>query len=270
MTLSREALTEGYHGPMRVFGVSQEIPFPTKLIARRQVAVREAQMVAAQRLSAIGTLAATVAHELRSPLGTIGLAAANLERKSADPELTRHIENIRRKVSDSDRVISNLLTYTRIKPPRFEAVRLDRLLDEALETAGARYPRKKVRVRRNTAPLGRTAIEADKVQLLEVFNNVIANAYQAIDKPAGRIEVGGRIEDGKQAVITIRDNGEGIEQGNCPRVFEPFYSRKRTGTGLGLSLSRELIELHGGTIALTSQKGQGTAVTITLPLRRGS
>ncbi len=234
----------------------------------RKLARIQAEMAETKRLSSLGAIAATVAHELRTPLGTIGLAAANLKRKTQDPTLNGQIEKIQRKVEESDRIISNLLTYTRIRMPQYEAVRLDRVVAEALKTVRERYPRAKVRVMRNLAALAKTAVEADRVQLLEIFNNIVTNAYQAIDKPAGRVQVSGRIAKGASAVVTVRDNGEGIDKEAISRVFEPFYSGKRTGTGLGLSLSKELIELHGGSIKITSQKGAGTVVTIALPLRR--
>ncbi len=222
----------------------------------------------AKRLSSIGTLAATVAHELRTPLGTIGLAAANLGRKAGNPALAGYIEKIQRKVVESNRIISNLLTYTGLRLPRPEIVRLDRIVTEALKTVREKFPRMRIRVTKDLAALAKITLAADEVQLLEIFNNLLANAYQAIGSREGLIEVTGRIENDAAAVITIRDNGKGIDEEEMERVFEPFYSGKKTGTGLGLPLSKELAELHGGSIKIVSAKEKGTAVTVTIPLHR--
>lgn len=235
----------------------------------RELVRIQAEMANSKRLSSIGTLAATVAHELRTPLGTIGLAAANLRKKAANPALAGHIEQILRKVEVSSRIISNLLTYTRIQMPHYEAVHLDRVVKEALNSVRERYSRSDVRVTNDLAPLGKPAAEADEVQLLEIFDNIITNAYQAIGNRKGSIDVRGRIENGETAVATIQDDGEGIDEDEMKRIFEPFYSGKRTGTGLGLALSKELIELHGGSINVASKKGKGTTVTVTIPLSRG-
>nr|HPQ65902.1 PAS domain S-box protein [bacterium] len=230
----------------------------------------QTEMAESKRLSSIGTLAATVAHELRTPLGTIGLAAANLEKKNRAPELAGHIEKIERKVRESNQIISNLLTFTRIKYPRYRTVRLDRILQEAAKTARERYPLKKTHWALKLENLEKRPIEADYVQILEVFSNIIINACQAVADRTGRIGVEGRIDESRQAVVTVTDNGVGMDEHELPRVFEPFYSGKKTGTGLGLALSKELTELHGGSIEISSEKGKGTAVTVVLPQKRGA
>ncbi len=235
----------------------------------RELISAHMELERAKRLSSIGTLAATVAHELRTPLGTIGLAAANLGRKAGNPALAGYIEKIQRKVVESNRIISNLLTYTGLRLPRPEIVRLDRIVTEALKTVREKFPRMRIRVTKDLAAVAKTTLAADEVQLLEIFNNLLANAYQAIGGRAGLIEVTGRIENDAAAVVTIRDNGKGIDEEEMERVFEPFYSGKKTGTGLGLPLSKELAELHGGSIKIVSAKEKGTAVTVTIPLHRG-
>lgn len=248
--------------------LEMDIDITRRRKAERELAQIQAEMAETKRLSSIGALAATVAHELRTPLGTIGLAAANLQKKAPDDALAGHIEKIRRKVEESNRIISNLLTYTRIKMPRYENIRLDRVIEEALKSVRERYPRSRVRVKTDLKALEKTNVRADEVQLFEIFNNVVTNAYQAIGNQEGLVSVNGRLKN-DTALLSIRDNGGGIDEDELKRVFEPFYSGKTSGTGLGLTLSKELIELHGGSITIASEKDKGATVTLAIPLHRG-
>jgi PAS domain S-box-containing protein len=239
-----------------------------QLVAQRSEELMEAhrKLAEAKRLSDIGTLAATVAHELRNPLGVIQAALCNIRRKSENAALDRHLGNIEKKISESNLIISNLLRYSRIRRPRLERVNLFDLVRESLESAASRFPDQKAAVVTDTEPIREQAVEVDVVQIKEVLDNILNNAYQAISDSGGRIEVAGRIEPGQAVLLSVKDNGAGIAREDLERIFEPFFTKKSRGTGLGLTICRELVKLHGGTVLVASEQGLGTTVTVSLPL----
>lgn len=228
----------------------------------------ERALVAGKRLSDIGALAASVAHELRNPLGVIQMAAYNLRKKTQDPALERHLANIEKKVLESDQIINNLLGYSRIKTPLYEMVSLPDLVNECLENTAKRFQTHKVRIEKDLKAVREETIEADPVQIKEVLNNILANAYQAMEDNKGRIQIRGSLTPGGEVEIRIQDNGAGIEKEDLELVFDPFFTRKSRGTGLGLSICQELVRLHGGRIEIQSEKGKGTSVAVALPRRR--
>jgi PAS domain S-box-containing protein len=222
----------------------------------------------AKRLSDVGALAASVAHELRNPLGVIQMAAYNLRRKSHDPALEKHLANIEKKVMESDQIINNLLGYARIKMPLFQEVSIPNLVNECLADMARRFQTDNITIHKDLKEIEGEKIQADPVQIKEIINNILANAYQALEEKKGQIQIRGSRTPKGGVEILIKDNGGGIEKVDLKRVFEPFFTRKSKGTGLGLSLSLELVRLHGGRIEIESEKGKGTAVTIHLPGRR--
>jgi PAS domain S-box-containing protein len=226
------------------------------------------RLAEAKRLSGIGTLAATVAHELRNPLGVIQAALINMKRKRKEPALDKHFANIEKKVSDSTQIIDNLLRYSRIKPPQYEKANLFEILGEAIESGRERFHDQQVEVVADIDFLKDTAVDADILQIREVFDNILNNAYQAVMDIRGKIEIRGRVGPSEHITISMTDNGVGITREDLKRVFEPFFTNKARGTGLGLTICRELVQLHGGTVEIESESGQGTTVRVTLPVKR--
>jgi signal transduction histidine kinase len=217
----------------------------------------------ARRLSDIGTLASTVAHELRNPLATIGLAALNIKKKAKNPDIEKHLNNIDAKIAESDQIINNLLFYARIKPSQFEKVDIFRLVEESAETARGNN-KKKIALRKRLASIKDVAIEADRVQLAEVFSNVLNNAFDAVVDKTGKIEISAA-QDKEAIEVRVGDNGCGINEDDLARIFDPFFTTKARGTGLGLSVCRQIMDFHRGTIRVESKPGQGTTVIVRLP-----
>ena len=220
----------------------------------------------AKRLADIGILAATVAHELRNPLAGIKMAAANIRRKAANPALASHLSTIEKKVQESDQIIGNLLSYSKIKPPHYEVVDVFDLLDATAEEALQRSAGRGLTLRRDIATLKGFRLEADPIQLKEVFTNVLNNSLDALEPGRGEIVVSAAVE-GERLKVTIRDNGEGIAPEDIGQVFDPFFTTKAKGTGLGLSVCSQIVRLHGGSIGIKSKKGEGTALAIVLPVK---
>ncbi len=221
----------------------------------------------AKRLSDIGTLAATVAHELRNPLAAISMAAANIKRKANNPNLDKHLANIEKKVAESDQIINNLLFYSRIKPPAYESVNIYDIVTECIDSSKDRSKNKMV-FENNLKGVKNLTIMADPLQFKEVMNNILNNAIDALPVTGGVVRVTAD-DEGGHAAISVIDNGAGIEKSHLERIFDPFFTTKAKGTGLGLSVCRQIIDFHGGSINITSEPGKGTAVTMRLPKKRG-
>jgi signal transduction histidine kinase len=219
-----------------------------------------------RRLSEIGTLAAMIAHELRNPLGVIRTAAYNIRRKSDDPRLGRHLDNIDKKIEESARIISNILNYSRINDPAMQPVHLAGLLVDCIHSTRKKYLRSTVRISRRLAGIKGLTIEADSGQIKEVFLNILNNAVEAIEGE-GLVTVQACSRDGGIVEIKIEDDGVGIDEGDLERIFDPFYSKKTRGTGLGLAVCRKLIDLHRGDIEVRSLLGEGTKVIVSLPVK---
>jgi two-component system NtrC family sensor kinase len=221
----------------------------------------------AKRLSDIGMLAATVAHELRNPLAAIRIAIYNIKKKSDDPRLGSHLDNMEKKILESDQIIKNLLLYSSVKVPHRQAVVVSDLMEQSVTSLRSMFDEYKVSIKRfYKCPEGMT-IEADPVQIKEVFNNLLSNAYESFGLKKGRIDIS--IWTEKEALkVRIADNGRGVPGTELRKLFMPFFSTKAKGLGLGLPLCRQIIELHGGSIKIESRVGKGTTVTVRLPIAR--
>jgi len=228
------------------------------------------QLEDARHLSEIGALAAMVAHELRNPLGVIKTALYNIKKKRQTQEIDRHIANIDKKINESERIIKELLNFAQIKMPRYTKVPVLKVLDECLEQCRQQNPGRQVAVkveRRNVSR--RTMLDADPIHVNELLINILSNAYQAFVGENGKITV--HLEhDTRQGYlnITVADNGSGIDAENLPRIFDPFFTTRVRGTGLGLSVCNQLVNLYAGNLDISSQKGQGTRVCLRLPMKR--
>ncbi len=218
------------------------------------------------RLADIGTLAATVAHELRNPLGVIHLAAYNLKREKTELNTNKHLTNIEKKVWEGNQIIDNLLSYARIKIPNYEEINIVHVLDECVNSIQGRFAEKGITIEKKyNGSLG--SLEADPNQIREIFMNILNNACQSFPGNNGKVEVRG--ERGPEMVkISVADHGVGIAQEDMDKIFEPFFTRKSKGTGLGLTICNELVNLHQGKIEIGSDIGKGTTVSILLPIHR--
>lgn len=223
----------------------------------------------AKRLSDIGTLAATVAHELRNPLGVIQTAVYNIRRKNEQEKLQKHIVHIEKKIAESERIINNLLNYSRMKKPQPKMIHLYNFMEECIDTIKIQYRNVEVKLKKNYNVFKNVKVNMDPFQIREVVTNILNNAYQALREDGGRIRIKGEIADANELIIEISDNGEGIDERDLSQIFSPFFTRKSKGTGLGLTISRELLNLNNGSINVHSTRGEGTTVRITLPLTEG-
>jgi len=229
----------------------------------RDLVTAHIELDRANRLYDIGVLSTTVAHELRNPLAAIQIAAANIKRKANNPELEKHLINIEKKIAESDQIINNLLFYSRLKQPHYESIKIIDIIKESTE-AVEQKKKKQIMVIKNLDSLDGINIEADPFQIKEVFNNIFNNALDAVAYEKGEIKITAENED-EFIKLVIQDNGPGIDKGILDKIFDPFFTTKSKGTGLGLAVCKQIINMHHGEIGVKSELGQGTSIIVRLP-----
>ncbi len=229
----------------------------------------EEELLRKERLSALGQLTATVAHELRNPLSAIRNTIFMMKDTAASSGLNfnRPIERIERSISRCDRIIGELLEYTRIRDLKMSSAVFDKWIDDVLKEQ--KFP-DGITVTRNLGAPGQV-ISFDPDRMRQIVINLVDNAAQAmVSMDASiterRVTVS-TVMIGSVFEFTIADTGPGIPPENLPKVFEPLFSTKSFGTGLGLPMVRQIAEQHGGKVEITSTVGRGTTVHVSLPVR---
>ncbi|MCK5451517.1 MAG: GAF domain-containing protein, partial [Candidatus Omnitrophica bacterium] len=220
----------------------------------------------AEKNAAIGTMAASVAHELRNPLGVISIVAYNLKKKLIDRDetLVEKVDMIIKKVDESDRIMNDLLGYLKLRETKRTKVNINKLLEQVVDDIANK--KKEVKVTKNFGDLPH--IKANQLQLFQVFLNMIKNAYEAITGE-GEIYIGTSHDVEKELVeISIRDTGDGISEENKEKITDPFFTTKTGGTGLGLAISFRIIEeIHHGRIRVKSKEGEGAEFVVKIPIK---
>jgi two-component system, NtrC family, sensor kinase len=239
---------------------------------QRQLAEKQRALLLAERLAAVGRISAQVAHEVRNPLSSIGLNTELLEeavKKAhfAAPDDEREaralLTAIAGEVDRLTEVTDQYLRLARLPLPALQPEDVNQLLARVLDFSGQELERAGVRVERDLDRSQPRAL-ADEGQLRQVFLNLLRNSREAMPQ-GGTLRVGSRAA-GDSVEVTITDSGAGIPPEVQGRLFEPFFSTKSGGTGLGLALARQILEAHGGSIICTSTAAEGT--TFLLRVRR--
>lgn len=226
----------------------------------REIETLREQVRRKDRLAALGEMAATVAHEIRNPLGGIRGFATLLQRDiPEDDPRARLVEKIITGTKNLDRVVNELLEYTRPVELELQTVRCAEVVDAAL--GDLHYAGGPVRLI-NRVPDDLIAF-ADPGKLRQTLLNILLNAVQSIDGE-GEVVVTGE-NDGDTVVLAVRDTGCGIPEDRLGRLFSPFYTTKEKGTGLGLAVAAKIIESHGGALEVTSAVGAGSEFRLKLP-----
>lgn len=225
------------------------------------------ELVRKEKLSILGQLSGSVGHELRSPLGIISNAVYYLKTvlPEADEMVKEYLGIIKSEVDNSERIITDLLDFSRAKRPQLKRIAIDELIRRCCASCTIRENVTLQLDMPDTSPL----VLVDPLHLEQVFRNLITNGIQAM--PGGgvlAIRAKENPEDGTVR-ISITDTGEGIAPENMNKLFQPLFTTKARGIGLGLIVSRNLVEANGGRIEVESHVGQGTTFTVILPLGRG-
>ena len=225
----------------------------------------EKEIFLSEKLAAVGTLAAGIAHEIRNPLNAI-LGSLQLLTEHAGPpeEEDRLMKIVLQETERLNRLITNFLLFARPEKPRFSQCTPTQLLDECLDLI-ANSPEFPPEVKIRKQYESSRAIEADTGQLRQLFLNLLINAGQAM--PGGGVLTVWTRGNGANGAIEIglSDSGIGMDETTRAHIFEPFFTTKDQGTGLGLAIVHRIVELHGGRIHVQSQPGQGTTFLLTFP-----
>ncbi len=237
-----------------------------KLRELRQI---EEELRRKDRLAALGELSAGVAHEIRNPLGIIKSSAQVLAKSSAEDEKTAELTGfIIDEVERLNRVITNFLDFARPQSMNKESRSMEQVLEKSLRLCGNRIENSKIEIKRDydgEAP----DVYSDEELLKQAFLNLLINAVESM--PGGgvltiAVRKGEFPRNGDScAEILIQDTGCGIPEEASPKIFNPFFSMKEEGSGLGLSIVHKIIESHDGEIAVKSSPGEGSAFIIRLP-----
>ena len=220
-----------------------------------------------EKLSSLGRMAAGIAHEINNPLGGILLYGTNILKKIPPDEPAHHgLEVIVRETIRCKGIIQKLLEFSRDNKPDKRLTDLNEVIQRALDILDNEFKLKHITVEKElTQEI--VPLLLDRDQMVQVLVNLFLNAIQATGDKGGRIMLASRLDQcGDHVKFSVEDNGCGIEPEHISKLFEPFYSTKATGTGLGLSVSYGIVRNHDGQIQVSSTPGSGTRVTLTLPL----
>jgi len=286
---SASLLKDAKGNPVGFFGINRDITEKRKveielerhrlhleqMVRERTKALEEAQdeLVKREKLAVLGQLTATVSHELRNPLGVIRFSNFYLQRnvgKRSD-KIAKHFTRIEEQVAHCDRIVADLLEYTRGRPTSVETELiqpwLGELIDQIRETHSITITQR--------LPDFLPPIPHDREKMRRVFINLIENAVQAVkdrekqcvessERFDPKVSVAARHEDGR-LVVTVTDNGVGMDAHIKEKAFEPLFTTRARGTGIGLANVQRIIDDHGGDVFIESEPGNGTTTTIILP-----
>jgi signal transduction histidine kinase len=231
----------------------------------RELEQAQEKLVRSERLAAVGELASGVGHELRNPLNVIRNCAylinMSLEGRST-PEIEESLKLLDIQVDISDKIVGELLDYTRVKPPVRNIVNLNSMVRDRL--AWASVP-EKVKVQVSLCE-NEGQLFVDPEQVGRAVTNIINNAIQSVGSQ-GELQIATGIDE-NWGWIKISDNGCGIAPENLSKIFEPLFTTKTKGIGLGLAICKRMIDQNQGEILVESAVGQGSTFTLKLPLTK--
>jgi PAS domain S-box-containing protein len=256
--------------PVRLSAARADGPDPRLLVVFRDLTeIRHirSRLIETEKLGAMAKVAGSVAHEIRNPLNTLFLNADLLEEELTEagqiPAATAEtLRVMREEIERLNEIIKNYLSLSKLGNPNFERLELNEVVREFAEEAEEMAGRRKVAL---GLRLGRgdTAVRGDRNMLRRVLVNLVQNALD-VSPPGARVVLASR-RLLHRVRLSVRDRGPGVSADALPHLFQPFFSTKERGTGLGLYLSREIVMAHDGSVALRSLKPRGAQATVLLP-----
>jgi PAS domain S-box-containing protein len=238
-----------------------------EMVEQRTKELRDAQekLLRKEKLALLGQMAGGVGHELRGPLTVMSNALYYLKMvlADADEDVQENLQIISEVVCTSDKIISDLLDFSRTRPAEREETTVSYLVAQVLKK---QHPSKNVEVTTRIAA-DLPPVFVDSQQMEQVLTNLVVNAYQAMSE-GGHLTIGAEAEE-SQVALFVADTGRGISQEEMARLFEPLFTTKSQGLGLGLMVVKTLLEANDGSIEVESQVGKGSTFTIRLPTGSG-
>lgn len=248
-----------YQGDVAAIGVCRDIAERVET---------EKRMRETENMAHIGHLTTSLAHEIRNPLSAAGMSIQMLQKNPAfTGKESRRLEILAKEVARLDRIVTEMLDFA--KPVRYDCRPLSVaiLLNACLEAIETKIAEKAVVIRKKIQK-AIPDIMADYDKMEQAIINLLLNAIDAVDNETGVIGVTARLQGraGKMVLIEIVDNGQGISEDDLPYIFDPFYSKKAKGTGLGLANARRIVEAHGGSLRAQPADPHGLCMSFTVPV----
>lgn len=270
---ARRVAQGDYRGRVDASGATEVAELAEEFNAMAQaIQEREQELVRSERLAAVGKMAAVITHEVRNPLSSIGLNAELLEEEigkiaagTPAEEARTLLRTMQKEVDRLTAITEEYLRFARLPRPRLEREQVNAIVSGVVEFQREELGLRGVRVEASLED-GLPPVDADEAQLRQALLNLIKNAADAMaGAGGGRLRVAtGRGPDG-MVEVRVSDTGPGIAPEVVGRIFEPFFSTKEGGTGLGLALTQQIVAEHGGRIDVESQVGRGTTFVVRLP-----
>ena len=226
----------------------------------------EKKLYDSQKLAALGQLSAGIAHEIRNPLSSIKMSLQILtKRMNPEGNDLKRFKIAEKEVEHLEMLVNDILAFAKPVEPKKIPVDLSKVLEQAIAMSEKGITDKKIEVETEFADVPHVTVDA--AMMTDAFLNIIRNAVEA-SNDNGKIKVTLRYtyESRQSVAIEIKDNGSGIDEEDMPHIFNPFFTRKNYGTGLGLSLVKKIVDIHQGMIDIFSKKNEGTKVLIILPV----
>ena len=229
-----------------------------------QVKALQKEIARSQRLASIGSLAAGVAHEIRNPLSSIKGFATYFKERYPDIQQDQKIARIMiEEVERLNRVVGQLLELSKPVVINATQVDLNMLVDDSVKLIEQAAAEKNIEISAGQEPLGSFALDGDKIK--QVLLNLYLNAMEAMPD-GGRLDVLLDLSPGRDRLdISVTDTGVGISQANLGNIYDPYYTTKQAGTGLGLAVVHNIVEAHGGTMTVESEQGKGSRFNLSIP-----
>jgi len=245
--------------------MSQEL-----LQSRKGIEEAHKKLIQAEKLASIGRISATIAHEIRNPLTSVKL---NIQKVLGSAQLDEfegeHLKISQEGINQIEMFIRELLDFTRVSELNLDRFPIEQILEESIKMMNESLDQKKVILEKNFKPrLPLALVDGDRLR--QVFLNILRNAYEAVDE-GGKISISlslKREKPTKKIQVVISNSGKAIPKKDWENIFEPFYTTKTTGTGLGLALARKIIEQHKGSIKVFKKEGKETSFEILIPYGR--
>lgn len=265
----------GVKGDDEIAVLAREFDAMAQSLRERQVELKQKQeeLLRAERLAAVGRISAQISHEVRNPLSSIGLNVEMLDEQisratfataAEATEARELLAAVSREVDRLTEITEEYLRLARLPEPSLKVEDLNQVIDGVLSFSKEELDRAKIDVQRELAPTPVLA-RADEGQLRQVLINLMRNGREAMGQRGGKLTVGTRVVNG-EVEISVADSGPGISDEARAHLFEPFYSTKPGGSGLGLSLSRQIVQAHGGRLEIeTGAQAPGTRIVLRFP-----
>jgi K+-sensing histidine kinase KdpD len=219
------------------------------------------KLIEDEKFATIGKIASYITHEVKNPIVTIGGFSKQILETDDINKIKRNAEIIYKEILHLEKIIDNIINFSNFPQISYEEVDISKLVEKIIELFEDEINKKGIKIYNF---LYSCKIKCDPIQIEEVFFNIIQNAIENTFEN-GRIDISSEVS-GEFLKIKIKDTGRGIEGENLKKIMDPFFTTKKKGLGLGLTISKEIIERHNGKIEIESKINEGTTVNIYLPM----